>query len=1468
MLSVSSGYDTRYLTEAVGGGREGYYSAAVTAGEPPGQWYGSGAALLGLAGEVDADLMEAIYKELLDPRDPAAHDRSTWSEAWTLGADHKNYRTAEEIYEQALKDNPHAGPEKRADLWGLAEQAAKQAMSFLDLTFSAPKSWSVAAVAFERASNLAWEAGDLQEAAHWEELQRTLEEAMRVGARASIDYLEKHAGYGRTGHHGGGSGRWIDAHSWVVAQFLQHDSREHDPQLHIHQAVLNRQLCADGKWRALDTTAIKNWKAGAGAVGERAAEAYAAQRAGLAFRTRTDGVAREIVGVDQALMDQFSKRTHQIHPKVEALAAEFRERYGREPSLHERFRMAQQATLATRKAKEHDGESATQRMDRWVEETRGTVGQDLAETARAVVVAAAQPREAAQFSPADVKARALAAVGQDRAVWRESELTREIDRALPAEVQLSEADVQELLEGLTEEALEEALPARKGVDTTDAPEPVRLANGRSVFEAPGSRTWSTPEQVVGERLLREAAVTRGATCLTVEEAQAIVARYAENGVELGADQARALVGVLSSGAMLETIAAAPGTGKSFLLGAIADAWQATGRQMFGLATTQVAAEVLAGEGLTAANVTQWLGAQQRLAEGRASAADRELALRPGAIVTVDEASMTSWADLLAVQQMCDWAGAKLLTVGDPHQLSAVGPGGALADVAENGISYELTQVRRFRQKWEAKTSLDLRAGDRAAVAEYSKHGRLVSGGSVEATEQRAANAWLSDTLSGLESLLLVGSNADAARLSGQLRAELVALGKVSAEGVTLGLQDTTAGVWDLVQARRNGWDLARWEGNTAAPINRRTYEVTGIRADGGLTVAPIVGRSENGRELGAEMQLPASYVERHLALGYASTAHAAEGRTVDTGHCVYGTGMDAAGFLVSMTRGHERNTGYAVTRREPAKGASEPGEVAQVKERTAEAVLGDLLQRAELDRGALTQKEQAERDEASAMTNGDRLIDVVRQVTEGRTKEVLDRLVADGALSADNRARIAADPAMWSVDALLRRAELAGHDPVAALESAVRSRSLEDAAWPAKALHSRLEDAVGRQLTPAVQSFAEMIPAGVSDQWRPWLERHAAAADARRAELGTQIAIELPQWVLEALGDVPEDPVARLEWEGRAGMAGVYRELVGHDDAADALGDAPSAVLAEKHAMWRAGHEALGLSSAGPEEREASEGLLRMRVAALEREEAWAPAYVADELAAVSLAEAQARETSVVCSAKSLAEPDSERSAMLRDEAQQAAAELDTLREQRVALERADLERAMWSAKTAVTRDKAEAARDELSARGMDLKDPPDQTTAAEWLEAHRAELAEAEAAQLEVDEASVADPELEGLRAEEDAAPVAQGSMQETGLAETEVPDIRDTSTADAREHADSEKHGRVPAMAETRQKVDRAQAAVTEMRAREELDAAADTDQFEAAVTRYGDDRSLEDADNAGTDQPAVELPELDPVKHESVT
>jgi hypothetical protein len=122
---------------------------AVTAGEPPGRWYGDGAAALVLAGLVDEQDMTALYEQFIDPRDELFSDPTRWAEASTLGHTGRNYPTEDELYAAALDAEPGASPERREELRLDAGKRARKNVAFLDATFSVQKSVTVLHTAFE-----------------------------------------------------------------------------------------------------------------------------------------------------------------------------------------------------------------------------------------------------------------------------------------------------------------------------------------------------------------------------------------------------------------------------------------------------------------------------------------------------------------------------------------------------------------------------------------------------------------------------------------------------------------------------------------------------------------------------------------------------------------------------------------------------------------------------------------------------------------------------------------------------------------------------------------------------------------------------------------------------------------------------------------------------------------------------------------------------------------------------------------------------------------------------------------------------------------------------------------------------------------------------------------------------------------------------------------------------------------------
>lgn len=377
VLSVHSGHSSKYLTEAVAKGRENYYTGAVAEGEPPGRWYGTGAAKHGLSGLVDAQDMEALYERFIDPADPAFKDPSQWDTASTLGHTGLNLRTAEQIYAELLNAEPNADAARREELRVQASKSERHNVAFIDVTYNVQKSITVLHTAVEYMTEKARRAGNAEEAAAWGAFTKAIEDAIWAGNKAALDYMQAHGGYTRIGSHAGRGGRWADAHEWTIASFFQHDNRNHDPHLHIHNGVLNKVQGPDGQWITLDSKAVSAVKPAAGALADWVTQERLIATIGTMLRMRPDGKAREIVGIPQQVMDLFSSRRRAITPKVRELAAEYEAKHGRAPNALEMYYLSQQATLATRRSKSHTGQTREQTLDGWETQLRELIAGGL-----------------------------------------------------------------------------------------------------------------------------------------------------------------------------------------------------------------------------------------------------------------------------------------------------------------------------------------------------------------------------------------------------------------------------------------------------------------------------------------------------------------------------------------------------------------------------------------------------------------------------------------------------------------------------------------------------------------------------------------------------------------------------------------------------------------------------------------------------------------------------------------------------------------------------------------------------------------------------------------------------------------------------------------------------------------------------------------------------------------------------------
>ena len=274
-------------------------------------------------------------------------------------------------------------------------------------------------------------------------------------------------------------------------------------------------------------------------------------------------------------------------------------------------------------------------------------------------------------------------------------------------------------------------------------------------------------------------------------------------------------------------------------------------------------------------------------------------------------------------------------------------------------------------------------------------------------------------------------------------------------------------------------------------------------------------------------------------------------------------------------------------------------------------------------------------------------------------------------------------------------------------------------------IYSRIRDT--SRFDPIGWKWADWIPRTDNAEWNAYLAALAAAADHRAAELGARAAREQSHWAVEAFGSVPEGGTERTAWEQRTGLLAAYRELQGDNDPADALGAAPRPGQVEAYAAYRAAWRALGRPEIEREELECSDGQLRTRIRAWEREKTWGPRYVANGLAGTNQTAATHRHTAAMRAAEAGAAEYAAERARLHTEAAQTAALAELLDAQAAKLQAVDDARACWLAHTALTRVKAERAQAELNARHLDDTQPEQRVTAQEWLVAHRAALAEDE---------------------------------------------------------------------------------------------------------------------------------------------
>jgi conjugative relaxase-like TrwC/TraI family protein len=511
---------------------------------------------------------------------------------------------------------------------------------------------------------------------------------------ATLNYLDR-----VTRQIGGRRGRSATATvtgGLVYAHTRHATSRAGDPCPHDHVLLANLVQMLDdrGGWKAADTALWREHLHAATMVG-RVAAARVAVELGYAIEADPGPSGRlrhwRIAGVPDEVMAVHSKRAAEIDAECQ--------RRGDHSSQARAV-----AARTTRTAKEHGVEGEL--VARWRGEL-ASIGWPVERLTAAIDRAARELGPPPKLTLRSVRRTLGEVLSGDGELARRKVFARR-HVLVEAAPHLFGQDPR-ALDLLADRALQD-------------PEAISLVGVAGAREQPHALASAlATEQAIADAVARQLERTDApiAPCAAME--QAITLSEKTIGAALSVEQRQAAESICGSGRGAELIVGIAGAGKTTLLQVVSAAYEASGCRVIGTATSGQAARTLGreaelGESRTLASLLWRLGHSLLVVDDRS-------------VVILDEVGMTEDAHLVALTARVEAAGAKLVLVGDHHQLGSVGPGGALAALAGRhpDVVHRLTENRRQHDPAERDTLAQLRDGSVAkSVAWYAARAACIA----------------------------------------------------------------------------------------------------------------------------------------------------------------------------------------------------------------------------------------------------------------------------------------------------------------------------------------------------------------------------------------------------------------------------------------------------------------------------------------------------------------------------------------------------------------------------------------------------------------------------------------------------------------------------------------------------------------------------------------------------------------------
>ncbi|ASU79199.1 hypothetical protein CDG81_13870 [Actinopolyspora erythraea] len=1091
-----------------------YYAAH---GYPAGEWFGSGAAALGVSGEVTAAQMNALFGEGRHPDadrieaekiadgaskdDALAETKLGYRFRQHSGADELRRKVAEayrayneehgrpagaaidadtrarirhQVRSEAYAE-AHGGAqpsEEQLRRW-LAEQNRQQkdATAGYELVFAPPKSVSVA-----------WALSD-------EDTREHIAGLHRQAVRDTLTWFENNAAFTRKGD---GGYAQHDVRGITAALFEHWDSRAGDPHLHTHVPISAKVQGPDGKWTSLDGRSVL-------AASVTTSEYYNSRlrdlfrEHGASWSERPQGgidlkrPVWELDGVPTELLAGFSQRASDVEADRAARIVDFRREHGREPGPTDMLEISRRAQYGTRDPKQ-EPHTLAQHLHRWQGQAREML--DAAELEQLGMRVFTTPgREPDEVDVAELAQVTLAVVSDHYSHFNRWNLAAEAHRQ-SAHLRVEDGSRERLVDRVVEAVLADPdTVSLQPPPAVEEPSELRRASGESVF------TEHNAQRLTTHRTLREesALAAWGRRSDGVRLSDGTV-RRALGRARLNAGQQRAVRGFATSGRRVQLLYAPAGAGKTTTMRVFADAWRAEAGEVYAFGPSARAAQEL-GRSLQARPHTL----HQVTTALRLGTAETVFPFTRGDVLVIDEAAMAGTHTLHDVVRYALNRGADVRLVGDDKQLAAVEAGGAVRWFAHTNGALHLREVVRFADPRQAKASVKLHAGDPSGLDYYFEQG-WVWEGSRETMREAAHRAWRTDLDTGRPSLLIVPANEDVVALNRQARELRLQRGDVD-DAHTVRLHDgTAASAGDLVVTRRND-RLKTLFGGKDFVKNGDTWQVHTVREGGAFKA--------RHQASGGTVLLPAEYVAEHVELAYAATVNRSQGMSVTggTSHSLVPQGLSREQLYTQITRAEHDNRLYVETTQHTIDSHQETP-----PDRTARGVLEAALQRSSAETSATEELRAALHTTESLRTLVTQHDHVAHLGTDKRIEAVLNEHVPQllelpAAPALQQTARTACDLG-WQpehlIPAVLDQGPLdAADDPAALLRWRLEQRLLYEQPPP------RGLEPTTTQIPHWRELIATYVPtADVEDpSWMPvWRQAAAATADGLDADAALDTA--------------------------------------------------------------------------------------------------------------------------------------------------------------------------------------------------------------------------------------------------------------------------------------------------------------------------------------------------------------------------